>query len=75
MEAKIVKLKEKLSLQKCRAALEKSKDKYSDAEILAIRDYLYELAQVDYNVFMYNEWKDAEAEQSDTENNNLTNAA
>jgi hypothetical protein len=74
MEGQIVKLKEKLSLQKCRAALGTSNTTYSDADILAIRDYLYELAEVDYEVFVYNEWKE-QAEQSDPENNNLSNAA
>lgn len=74
MEAKIVKLKEKLSLPKCKAALGKSKSKYNDAEILAIRDFLYELAEVDYSVFIYNDWKET-VEQSDSENEEQNNAA
>lgn len=73
MEAKIVKLKDRLSLQKCRAALGSSKTKYSDAELLAIRDLLYDLAEVDYNVFIYNERKE---KQFDNEaNDNLEIAA
>ncbi len=62
METRVIKLKEKLSLQKCRAALGKSNSKYSDAEILAIRDLLYDFAEVDYNVFVYNEIKKLESD-------------
>lgn len=73
MEAEILKLKEKLSLQKCRVALGNSKTKYSDAELLAIRDLLYDLAEVDYNVFIFNEQKDREFENE--ANDNLETAA
>lgn len=75
MEATIVKLKEKLSLPKCRAALCKSKTKYTDAEILAIRDFLYELAEIDYRVFIYNDLKALEFENDNSENDDLQNAA
>lgn len=68
MEAKILKLKEKLSLQKCRAALGDSKTKYSDAELLAIRDLLYDLAEVDYNVFRFNELKERQFENEANDN-------
>ena len=73
MEARILKLKEKLSLQKCKAALGKSHTKYSDAQILAIRDLLYDLAQVDFNVFVYNEAKEFDFETET--NNNIKTAA
>ncbi len=75
MEGKILKMNERLSLKKCKDALGKSKSKFSDAEILTIRDYLYELAQVDYSVFMFNDTKEREAEQTDSENNDLKTAA
>jgi hypothetical protein len=75
MEGQVIKLKEKLSLPKCKAALGKSKTKYTDAEILAIRDFLYELAEIDYSVFIHNDLKALEAENDNSENNDLQTAA
>lgn len=75
MEGQIIKLKEKLSLPKCKTALGKSKTNYTDAEILAIRDFLYELAEIDYSVFIYNDLKSLEADNDNSEINNLQTAA
>ena len=46
---------ENLSLDKCRKILNKNGKNYSDEQIIAIRNYLSELAQVDFEVFVYNE--------------------
>lgn len=75
MEGQVLKLKEKLSLPKCKAALGKSKGKYTDAEILAIRDYLYELAEIDYSVFNFNDLKEIEVENNDLNINDTQIAA
>ena len=42
---------EKLSLNKCKAILEKGGKKYTDEEIIKIRDLLYKLAQLDIELF------------------------
>jgi hypothetical protein len=52
-------MKEKISLKKCKEILNKKGDKYSDEQVLAIRDFLYEMAQIDYEVFVYNQRKEA----------------
>jgi hypothetical protein len=49
---------EKISLKKCKDILNKKGDKYSDEEIIAIRDYLYDMAQIDYEIFIYNQNKE-----------------
>lgn len=75
MEGQIIKLKEKLSLPKCKAALGKSKGKYTDAEILTIRDYLYELAEIDYSVFNFNDLKEIDIGNDELNMNNTQIAA
>lgn len=54
MEAKI----ERFSLAKCKAVLLKDGSEYSDAEILEIRDFLYKLADMDYEVFLKEQKRD-----------------
>lgn len=55
--------REKISVQKCKGILNRKKNTYSDADILAIRDFLYELANIDYGVFIHNENKEASHDQ------------
>lgn len=43
---------EKFSLAKCKAILNKDGSVYSDTEIIEIRDFLYKLADMDYEVFL-----------------------
>ncbi|MFI5150133.1 MAG: hypothetical protein ACHQRM_10410 [Bacteroidia bacterium] len=50
---------ERISMQRCKDILNRKKNQYSDSDILAIRDFLYELAKIDYGVFMHNENKEA----------------
>ena len=58
-------IKEKIPLNKCRTILEKNGDKYTDEQIIAIRDFLYQLAQIDYEVFVYNEEKEAKEKEKE----------
>lgn len=41
-----------LSLEESKKILNKGERKYTDEEILKIRDFLYELGQLDYENFM-----------------------
>jgi hypothetical protein len=50
---------ERIPLQRCKDILNGKKNRYSDSDILAIRDFLYELAKIDYSVFIHNENKEA----------------
>ena len=43
---------EKISLSKCKSILQKGGSVYTDDEILEIRDFLYKLAEMDYEVFL-----------------------
>jgi hypothetical protein len=43
---------EKFSLTKCRAVLHKDGSHNSDEEVLQIRDFLYMLAELDYEVHL-----------------------
>ena len=54
---------EKISVKKCKDILNRKKNTYSDEDILAIRDFLYELAMIDYGVFIHNENKEASLNQ------------
>ena len=40
-----------LSIKQCRAILEEDGKTYSDAQIIALREVLYKLAEIDYNQF------------------------
>jgi hypothetical protein len=51
------KIQKQISLNKCKAILNKNGKSYSDENIIAIRDFLIDLAQIDYDVFIYNEEK------------------
>ena len=44
--------KEKISVSKCRSILKQTGKGLSDEQIIAIRNYLYDLAQIDYDIFM-----------------------
>jgi hypothetical protein len=43
---------EKMSLNKCKSILQKDGSVYTDEEIIEIRDFLYKLAEMDYEVFL-----------------------
>jgi hypothetical protein len=42
----------KLSLEQCRKVFHNSAQNYSDAQILEIRDFLYNLAAIEYEILM-----------------------
>jgi hypothetical protein len=58
MTDKEKKLIDKISLKKCKEVLSSRGENYSDEEIIEIRNYLFELAQIDYEVFVYKQNKE-----------------
>ena len=80
MTDKEKKLIDRISLKKCKEILSSQGENYSDEEIIEIRNYLFELAQIDYEVFIFNQNKEQlrEMELKKTENEksiNYKNAA
>ena len=67
------KLNEKISIAKCKEVLSKKGKNYSEEELLAIRDFLFELAKIDYDVFIHNEQKERIFKQNN--DNNFKSAA
>lgn len=51
---------ERIPLQRCKDILNGKKNTYSDQDIMAIRDFLYEMATIDHSVFIHNENKEAD---------------
>jgi hypothetical protein len=51
---------EKISLNKCKSILQKDGSIYSDEEVSQIRDFLYMIAELDYEVFLKTQKKDSE---------------
>ncbi len=41
-----------LSLEKCRELLNKKEKKYTDEQILEIRDFCYKLAEIEYEAYL-----------------------
>jgi hypothetical protein len=54
---------EKVSLKKCKTILEKDGSVYTEEEVSQIRDFLYMLAELDYNVFLKNKNKASETKE------------
>ncbi len=54
---------EKISLNKCKSVLESDGSKYTDEEVLEIREFLYKLAELDYRVFLKQKQREAEFEK------------
>ena len=44
--------KEKISIAECRSILQKDGSSYSDNEVLEVREFLYRLAEMEYEVFL-----------------------
>jgi hypothetical protein len=65
MDPAIDKIKQKFTLAKCKAILNKGDNNYSDEDIIPVRDLLFDLAEINYNVFVYSEEKDAERKLQD----------
>ena len=58
--------RERISVTKCRSILKQTGVGLSDEQIMAIRNYLYDLAQIDYDIFLSIEKREqAQAEESE----------
>lgn len=69
---------EKLSLAKCKSILEKEGSIYTDEQVIEIRDFLYRIAELDYEVFVKTKIREMEFEkekQATAENDDLKSAA
>ena len=51
---------EKISLKKCKTILQKDGSSYSDEEVSQIRDFLYKIANLDYEVYEKKKQKESE---------------
>jgi hypothetical protein len=54
---------EKISLLKCRSILQSDGSVYTDQDIIEIRDFLYKLAEMDYEVFLKLKQRELEFEK------------
>ncbi|MES2130802.1 MAG: hypothetical protein V4506_00550 [Bacteroidota bacterium] len=50
---------EKISLRKCKKILQSDGSIYTDEEVSQVRDFLYMLAKLDYDVFLKTQKKEA----------------
>lgn len=57
----------KISLKKCRKVLKETGKSLSDEQIIAVRDYLYELAQIDIDIFRSIEKREKEQKPNGTD--------
>ena len=54
---------EKISLSKCKSVLESDGSKYTNEEVLEIREFLYMLAELDYQVYSKEKQRELEFEK------------
>ena len=54
---------EKVSLSKCKTILQKDGSVYTNEEVSQIRDFLYMLAELEYNAFMKNQKRESELKE------------
>lgn len=73
---------EKISLAQCKKGLESDGSKFTDEDVIAIRDFFYRLAEWDYEVYLKTKKRDLQFEkekqarlQSENENTELKEAA
>ncbi|MBC7694482.1 MAG: hypothetical protein H7141_03450 [Burkholderiales bacterium] len=68
---------EKISLSKCKTVLESDGSKYTNEEVLEIREFLYMLAELDYQVYLKQRQRELEFEneKQKTEEENFKQAA
>jgi hypothetical protein len=66
---------EKMSLIKCRLILEKDGSRYSDEEVLEIREFLYMLAELDYEVYLSRKVKEKNQKDRNDDNESFKEAA
>ncbi len=53
---------EKISLSRCKLVLESDGSKYTNEEVLEIREFLYMLAELDYQVYLKQKQRELEFE-------------
>jgi hypothetical protein len=68
---------EKISLNRCKSVLESDGSKYTNEEVLEIREFLYMLAELDYQVYLKQKQRELEFEneKQKTEEDNFKQAA
>ena len=68
---------EKISLSRCKSVLESDGSKYTNEEVLEIREFLYMLAELDYQVYLKQKLRELEFEneKQKTEEENFKQAA
>ncbi|HET8963006.1 MAG TPA: hypothetical protein VFM99_03870 [Chitinophagales bacterium] len=64
-----------MSLIKCRLILEKDGSRYSDEEVLEIREFLYMLAELDYEVYLSRKVKEKNQKDRNDDNESFKEAA
>ena len=67
--------REKISLGKCKSILESDGSIYSEQEIKEIRDFLYLLAELDYDVYLKQKLRDQEFKNKKENDENFKRAA
>lgn len=67
--------KEKISVGKCKSILESDGSIYSEQEIKEIRDFLYLLAEMDYDVYLKQKLRDQEFKNKKENDENFKRAA
>lgn len=67
--------REKISLGKCKSILESDGSIYSEQEIVEIRDFLYLLAELDYDVYLKQKLRDQEFKNKKENDENFKRAA
>lgn len=66
---------EKISLSKCKSVLESDGSKYTNEEVLEIREFLYMLAELDYQVYLKQKQRELEFEKEKNEEEDYKQAA
>jgi hypothetical protein len=68
---------ELISISKCKSILQKDGSQYTDEEVTQIREFLYKLAEMDYQIFLKQKLRDQEFEneKKEIENNELKQVA
>jgi hypothetical protein len=66
---------EKMSLAKCKKGLESDGSVYTDEQVIAIRDFLYRMAEWEYEVYLKLKEREREFENKKEEDDSQLNEA
>jgi hypothetical protein len=68
---------ELIPTNKCKSILQKDGSQYTDEEVTQVREFLYKLAEMDYQIFLKQKIRDQEFEneKKEIENNELKQVA